>query len=1413
MPTTKRTFHSGKMNLDIDERFIPNSEYGEALNISVSNSEGSDVGAIEKCLSNKKLTNLSLGANVYTLGSLRDEFEEKIYWAVLSDNGCYIIEHEVATEITTYVLQDTRSGASNVLGFVPDKRLQMVLIVDSDNGNRLLGFTDDNTQPKLINVERAKTYGENGFNEEMILLVKKPPIFSPTISLSTTPDVENNLEEKFLRFAYRYKYLDGEYSALSPLSDNAFGASKFSYDYNTGTNQSMVNIYNTVDINFNTGSDLVTDVEIVFKESGSNTIYLIETLNKANNSWADNSTQIFNFTNNKIYRALAEKELYRLYDNVPLSAKAIAIINNRIVFGNYTENFDIVDSGSAKININISASKIPTAITGDTATKSVKSNRDYEIGIVYLDDYGRMTTPLTSVGNTVHIPNYNSINKNQIKVTIFNNPPAFASYYRFFIKQNKNHYDTLLPSLFYEDGAFRWIKIEKSDIDKIKEGDYLVVKADSAQVLTSYVKTKILEIKEQPQNFLEVEDEVINEIRQKPGLYFKIKPQGFSANIDDYYTYYLQTYHNTRPRYEGVLNNGTKYVYDPVFYGTLLDDMTIGASTTNTLANNVGKRFKVLIDSLQTSATGTVTLTGGASGSIDSIAVNGVNIMSASVPFNTDLDTTALNVASNITANTSSPNYTATAVGSVITITSVITGSSVNGFAVVSTTTTITTTDVNMSGGAENTFKWNDDNSDVYPNENVVITAGVDQLLSDGIYIQFAANTGHSTSDEWNFYACGALSSQDSRAYGWYRTVGGYGETQTSSGLDTSAEAIENGAVIDLSYEEYGGGNYNWDISETSNAKYDNIMEWYFREDIETKIQDDATAKGYGAFDFSKVWFMRCVIDHQEGAAETSTFNTDGFMTMVVRSQFAQSIDRVKLLATTNIFQSESSRLVFETDALDENQDIFNEIGQTYAITGGYHMGNGGSDVNQSSGINAEIILPFYNCYAWGNAVESYKIRDEFNAKKLLIDTRPSATISNYRQNRRIASYTFSNVYEQTTNYNALNEFNLSLVNYNDLDDKYGGIQAMVSWDNDLDIWQEDKVVKVLYDGAMLYNKGGSGNVTKTDEILKNVIPYSGEFGISTNPESLAVYGNYTYWADAKRGVFLRKGQSGIEITSNFGIKDWTRDNMITLSTFIMGGYDPYFGLFVISLNGKTLTFSEDVKGWTSFHSWIPDDMVRINNRFFTFKDGQLYLHNDNENSVLNTFYGVKYKSEVVTILNDSPSEDKILKNIIQESTRPWKTTIVTNLSNGVIEASEFNQRESKWFAHTRKNESATDLTNRVQGIGNIQSVSGSDIEFASLPTLISIGETLRQYTGVAEEEIGTITGINRETNIVSVATIIETPIDGYFAYSVKNARVQGSELRGYYAKLTLENTDDENVELFAVNSNIVQSFAPTNYK
>ena len=88
-----------------------------------------------------------------------------------------------------------------------------------------------------------------------------------------------------------------------------------------------------------------------------------------------------------------------------------------------------------------------------------------------------------------------------------------------------------------------------------------------------------------------------------------------------------------------------------------------------------------------------------------------------------------------------------------------------------------------------------------------------------------------------------------------------------------------------------------------------------------------------------------------------------------------------------------------------------------------------------------------------------------------------------------------------------------------------------------------------------------------------------------------------------------------------------------------------------------TLTYDEGVQGFPSFYSYYPDWMIGMNNYFYTFKGGNLYRHNVNENR--NTFYSQWWiqvtndpnttldfsPSKMESVLNTSPLENKLFKN------------------------------------------------------------------------------------------------------------------------------------------------------------------------
>ncbi len=131
-----------------------------------------------------------------------------------------------------------------------------------------------------------------------------------------------------------------------------------------------------------------------------------------------------------------------------------------------------------------------------------------------------------------------------------------------------------------------------------------------------------------------------------------------------------------------------------------LNDLTAAAVTdtvtaTTTIGGTVGNATTLSSSDGGRLAVSGATFSGGADNALVSgITVDGVETMSGTEIFVTDLATTATNIAANITAFTSTPNYNAVAVGAKIEIESELGG---DALVVVATSVVIATTDVNFN--------------------------------------------------------------------------------------------------------------------------------------------------------------------------------------------------------------------------------------------------------------------------------------------------------------------------------------------------------------------------------------------------------------------------------------------------------------------------------------------------------------------------------------------------------------------------------------------------------------------------------------------------------------------------------------------------------------------------------------------
>jgi hypothetical protein len=266
-----------------------------------------------------------------------------------------------------------------------------------------------------------------------------------------------------------------------------------------------------------------------------------------------------------------------------------------------------------------------------------------------------------------------------------------------------------------------------------------------------------------------------------------------------------------------------------------------------------------------------------------------------------------------------------------------------------------------------------------------------------------------------------------------------------------------------------------------------------------------------------------------------------------------------------------------------------------------------------------------------------------------------------------------------------------------------------------------------------------------------------------------------------------------------------------------------------------TLTYRDAVnperQGWMSFFSFVPDGMVGFNNKMFSFKDGQLYEHHS-EAVPRNNFYGVQGKSTIEMLINDAPSENKVLKAISQEGTEPWGMLIRSYESDQAeyrettLEEALFQEKEGQWFTHLRRAESTgtTEGSGPLYGISVPSSSTVNTLVFSSItrvPNKIVAGDVvyneLDEPLGIvvsAEAVQIPITG-PEDVGVKQLVITLDDAVTGnltdfvagQFVYGRKDSRVDGSVLRGYTFYVFLENESTSRVELFAVNANIAKSY------
>jgi hypothetical protein len=179
--------------------------------------------------------------------------------------------------------------------------------------------------------------------------------------------------------------------------------------------------------------------------------------------------------------------------------------------------------------------------------------------------------------------------------------------------------------------------------------------------------------------------------------------------------------------------------------------------------------------------------------------------------------------------------------------------------------------------------------------------------------------------------------------------------------------------------------------------------------------------------------------------------------------------------------------------------------------------------------------------------IEESRIHGGYNNTQVDLGVKAYLVESNPNQQHRFNSLIYSGIFNSRTGVNNSNQFSVGEDITKSTDPANGSIQKLFAEDTNLIVLQENKVSRAPIDKNIIYSAEGGGTMTTSDAVIGTIQAYSGNYGISKNPESFATYGYQKYFTDKYRNVVLRLSQDGLTEISSYGMSNYFRDQLTAL--------------------------------------------------------------------------------------------------------------------------------------------------------------------------------------------------------------------------------------------------------------------------
>lgn len=1344
MANIRNNFSGGKINKDLQARFVPSDTLIDAENFIVITSENSDAGVGKNTTGNIVQTDYNiLGAK--TIGHGTCPSKNKVYNFISGTNHDFIIEWDSETNTSVIVAQST---VGQLLNFNPNKRiLNCNVIIDPENNGDLLCFSGDDNPPRCLNIETAKTWAIDGFSEQEISQIKAPPLYPITFTplISTENTQANFLEDRFLSFAYRYKYTDGQYSAISTWSEYFFIPGVFNIDFETFENLGMLNIYNAVNLAFNTGPRDVVGLDLIFKLSNEFTPYIIDRFIKEDEGWGDNQNVTIEFNNSKVYGVLPESEFYRSYDNVPHQAVAQAVIGNRIAYANYLEDRDLIDSNGDKVIMDYTLELVANNIiyTDLNAESSVINYTYGGIPKTLID--GLLTLDFTSISLTTGTGIYIDFNLKSVpQVNIFKST---------FIYVLVSNYDDLDDFITNSDFLIQL----QNYTDYFEANGGIVLPA-------GYVAPYVLE-------------------------------QGFGASV------FGNSLNITFPviKYE-IAGTPNTFIYD-YFYDNITNAVIKNIAVATSLKSLRSYEICMLYRDAQgrkttalTSEKNTLFIP-----NENSITQNQIKV---TIP-TTQLppvwaDTYKFGIKFN------KQNYETIPIN-IFFVDGIYRWIKIDGEnknKIKDGQVLIVKRDAN--GPLENVVRVKV--LELKEQESNFLTTNATTIIEpSGLYAKIKASNFQMqySIDEFARYE-DDRSAVNGRPFSY---LGAFSEIDTTTGNEVD-RVFPQGSTISFNISSNYHGEppfVEYVKSYTAQRTYDNFEDFYNAQ----ILPDGFASTNYPdrTYNFQLVRGIP-VISMVPGVGPRITSITpdpSGFLYLIIEgteagTNVAIGRDRRGFIEATIDVRFVSGLYVFETMPIDVDTQIFYETPEVYRVINGQHefmdhiLTKTYNCFCQGNGVESFQIRDAFNeKHLSIDFVPTAVSEDEYRQVRRFKDITYSGVYNSTTNVNQLNSFNLS-----LTNFKEDMESNYGPI-YK-MRGKDTNLEVCQEDRDSIVFYGKD----MLYNADGTTNLSRIQDVLGQQKVYDGEYGISTHSDSYDYYEDTSYHTDFKRGVVVKKG-----GNGLFEISSlgfRTYFKKLFRDNTITE---IIGKYDQFYDYYILNIKYidaddvsqyVTWLFSDKNNGWLTRVKFNPEDMCRINSKFISFKKGEIWLHN--QDTIFNTYYGVEYPSKFTFNFSQNPTERKKYKAIDIEGTTAVQMSCESDLERGYINLADFEKKEGVFYGYIRGlNGQLNTAQLNYQGIGNC-TISGNTLNFDfDIDSIISVGDVV---INDSLQIIGTIVSKTANSLILNAVANIA---DGDFVLATKPESATQQGILGYHLQVDCEFSSNTQQEIFSVGSEIIKSF------